>query len=158
MTRTTPLPLRFWPRVNKRGPEDCWEWTGQRHPSGYGTIKVAGMMRGAHRVAWELSHGTIPAGLFVCHSCDNPPCCNPAHLFLGTSADNTRDSTAKGRHRNPRLLGERNPQAKLTERDAEIIRLLCGRIGLTQREVARRYGVTQSLVSQIMTQKVWAQS
>lgn len=89
------LPERFWSRVLQK--PGCWEWTGAVNDSGYGRIAVRGRMEGAHRVSWELHHGPIPRGLWVLHCCDNPPCTNPAHLFLGTCQDNLADMRAKGR-------------------------------------------------------------
>lgn len=89
----------FWTRVTKG--ESCWEWQGNRNRLGYGVIRVEpGRLARrvlTHRFSWELHNGPIPSGLFVCHRCDNPPCVNPAHLFLGTMRDNTRDMMAKGR-------------------------------------------------------------
>lgn len=77
-------------------PSGCWEWLGARDPRGYGRFQAEGHKR-AHRAAWALFRGPIPAGLLVCHHCDNPPCCNPDHLFVGTMSDNIRDGYVKGR-------------------------------------------------------------
>ena len=85
---------RFWDRVDKKGPDECWEWFGQKNPKGYGYVKPYGL---THRFSYELHTGEKPGELFVCHSCDNPPCVNPAHLWLGTVTDNQRDAKAKGR-------------------------------------------------------------
>lgn len=92
------LAERFWAKVQK-GP-GCWTWTGCRDDHGYGMFRPYGRKasaRRAHRVAWELTHGPIPAGMFACHKCDNPQCVRPAHLFLGTPADNAHDRDKKGR-------------------------------------------------------------
>ena len=97
-----PIPVRFWEKVRKGG--GCWLWTGNRHRRGYG---ILGLRREgkrtisakAHRLSWEIHNGPIPAGMVVCHHCDNPPCVNPSHLFLGTQVDNIRDMVAKGRQR-----------------------------------------------------------
>ena len=88
---------RFWAKVDKT--ESCWLWRASLSQDGYGQFKLHGTMRRSHRVAWELVYGVVPNGLFVLHSCDNPPCVNPGHLFLGTNTDNMRDCAAKGRHK-----------------------------------------------------------
>lgn len=93
---------RFWSKVDQRGPNDCWPWLGARHERGYGRFILGERNRRANRVAWEIANARpVPDGMLVCHSCDNPPCVNPAHLWIGTLADNARDMVAKGRHANP---------------------------------------------------------
>lgn len=91
---------RFWSRVDKRGPDECWEWRGARNENGYGWLNtVASPSMLANRVAYHFATGIDPGPLLVCHSCDNPPCCNPRHLWLGTHSDNMADMHAKGRRR-----------------------------------------------------------
>lgn len=93
----------LWRQVERGDEGECWEWQGSTNEHGYGRVKVGGRpgpVQLAHRVAWELINGAIPDGLCILHACDNPPCCNPSHLFLGTKADNTADMIAKGRARN----------------------------------------------------------
>ncbi len=120
-------PIRaFWAKVDKAGPipshcperGPCWLWTGAKTRYGYGKLL---RYSAVHRLSWEIHNGAIAAGLDVCHHCDNPPCVNPVHLFLGTRADNMTDCVAKGRHRGPR--GQTHPWALITEDQArEIIR------------------------------------
>ena len=145
------LPERFWPKVDRSaGPEACWPWTGTQNASlGYGQIGRGGMGAGmayAHRVSYELANGAIPDGMCVLHRCDNPPCVNPAHLYLGTIADNNRDAKAKGRT----ALGERNGQAKLTDEQVREIRRIHGSGGVTQRSLARKFGVQFMQISRIV--------
>lgn len=91
-----PRPVdRFWPKVEKG--DGCWEWQAHRNPEGYGVIGIDRVPVGAHRVAWELTYGPIPEGIYVCHHCDNPPCVRPDHLFLGTNSDNIIDAMSKHR-------------------------------------------------------------
>jgi hypothetical protein len=107
---TTAAETRFWLKVNKNGPlperapdlGPCWVWTGGVDGGGYGQFRLRSRvpMVKAHRLAWELIVGPVPDGLWVLHKCDNPPCCHPGHLFVGTPSDNARDAIAKGRHRN----------------------------------------------------------
>lgn len=92
---------RFWAKVDKGSDAECWEWTASRNSYGYGQLAVVlpsgKRPRLAHRLSWELHVGPIPEGMCILHRCDNPPCVNPSHLFIGTKADNYRDMRAKGR-------------------------------------------------------------
>ena len=147
---TTQDAARFWRKVNRGvGRDDCWTWTGSKcGRDGYGGFSVArGKPRGqqapkyAHRAAYELTHGPIPAGLSILHRCDNPICVNPAHLFLGTQADNMKDAAAKGRLHVPRPRGQKLSAAQLREIDA----LYAG--GATQVAIATHLGVSKGFVS-----------
>lgn len=95
-----PIRKRFWKKVIILGCDECWIWTSSRHRQGYGTFSINNECNLAHRVAFELRFGKISDGLDVLHSCDNPPCVNPYHLFLGTHNDNMRDMIKKGRWKN----------------------------------------------------------
>lgn len=152
--RGIPLEERLWSKVNKT--DDCWIWTGATKQFGYGQIGVDGQTKLAHRVAWELTNGQIPEGLEVCHHCDTPSCVNPAHLFLGTHEDNMLDMKSKGRGK--RLAkgkqGSAHHKAKLTEDDIRVIRDLITD-GMTQRRIARQFGVSQSTISSIFRGELW---
>ena len=142
--------FRFWRKVLKGGENDCWEWGGAKGRDGYGVVFIgpSGAVRQhkAHRVSFSYATGPIPEGLCVLHKCDNPPCVNPAHLFLGTRAENNADKVAKGRQ--PHNMGEANPRAKLTRADAEEIRKMLD-IGHTQTEIAKCFGVAQGQISRV---------
>lgn len=90
-------PEQFWADVRIAGPNECWEWQGKREPFGHGKLRYRGVPDRAHRVAYRLAVGEISSGKCVCHSCDNPPCCNRAHFFLGTRSENFADMHRKGR-------------------------------------------------------------
>ena len=135
----------------KRGPE-CWEWLGAK-ASGYGRLSAGDRPRGAHRIAWEVNYGPIPAGLCVLHRCDNRGCVRPDHLFLGTSADNTADMMAKGRNGvNPDpLKGMQHAKAKLNDAKVRAIHASYA----THTALAQRYGVTKQVISAVRKGKTW---
>ena len=150
----------FWSHVNIGDPDECWEWQGGRFWSGYGLLYLGGHHQyRAHRVAYELQNGPVPEGFVVCHKCDNPPCCNPAHLFVGTQAENLADMRKKGRqgrtgYKPGRQTGEKNNNSKLTwEKVARIRQLLAD--GQAYKEVAKLFGVSRPLISMINTNKLW---
>lgn len=142
---------RFWRSVSQapgQGPSgDCWEWQLGRTEAGYGRLWDGDGEVKAHRFAYEMAFGPIPAGLMVCHHCDHPPCCRPEHLFLGTNADNMADMAAKGRS----MRGERHHKAKLTEDDVRAIRA----DARMQIDIAAAFGVTQGLVGAIKRGELW---
>jgi hypothetical protein len=146
-----PLPERFWAKVDRRGPDECWPWLGHQNPDGYGRVYV-NAAKGpvlAHRVAWEMEHGeTVPDGLFVCHRCDNPPCCNPADLFVGTHQENNADMQAKGR--TPRTAGDRNGKSKITEAAVAELRRKWATGGYTQAQLGQECGLHPATVSRIV--------
>jgi hypothetical protein len=133
----------------------CIEWTGAKDAHGYGQAgaRLWGT-RKAHRQEWIKANGPIPKEMMVCHSCDNPPCINVNHLFLGTQAENLQDMTHKGRRRNgvKPQPGETNPMAKLTADAVRAIRASCER----QQTLADRYGISQPTVSDIKQGRRWA--
>lgn len=150
--RPRPLADRFWEKVDQSsGPDACWLWKHGRDHDGYGDFQThnnpAHRSSGAHRVAWELTHGPIPAGLQVCHHCDVRACCNPAHLFLGTMQDNTADKVAKGRH-----VGH---GYKLTADQVRVIRACC-LAGEAYSTLAGEFGVTATMIRSIAKGRVWA--
>ena len=148
---------RLWPRTKLTG--DCLEWTGSRNEHGYGSVRVDRKLWKAHRFAWHLCYGSIPDDLDVLHRCDNPPCCNPAHLFLGTAADNGQDMSRKGRHGSvsqPHRVarGERHGHARLTRTQALEIRRR-GDAGESQLMLATEFGVARRTVNSIIRRVTW---
>ena len=134
---------------------ECWLWTKSKPPSGYGLLTFGTHNTYAHRMSWTLTHGPIPEGMFVLHRCDVRACVNPAHLFLGTHADNMRDCSDKGRaHPPPWVPGERQGLSKVTGADVLFMRqeMANGRRG---RDMARRFGLSEAAVSAIKRRKTW---
>jgi hypothetical protein len=143
---------RFWSKVDIRTIDECWEWQAHRKRSGYGQFTVAkGDFHVASRVSAALRE-PVPAGTHVCHTCDNPPCVNPAHLFVGTPSENILDSVSKGRAN--RARGVDHPDSRLTERDVKYIRTLPRRYGLIA-ELARRFGVSDTAIRRVRAGITW---
>lgn len=139
--------------MNTRNPDECWLWLSNIDKDGYGTFWLNGKTVKAHRIAYILKYCVDPGELFVCHHCDNPPCCNPRHLFLGTPRDNQQDSVRKGRLNSQQ--GECGHNAKLTNEDVKEIRQLLAS-GIVQRVIAKQFNITQSTISAINTKKNWS--
>jgi hypothetical protein len=144
---------RFWAYVEIRGKDDCWEWQKFINKGGYGQFRVGSVKDGTrrndmtHRISYRLSRGDIPPGLLVCHTCDNPKCVNPNHLFLGTYADNRKDCISKGRHH----FGESHGNSVLSESD--IIKIRSDH--RSQRAIARDFGINQTTVHSIKNFLTW---
>jgi len=163
------LEKRFWGKVKKSS--GCWEWEAGCHKHGlpYGKFYTNGKTMVAHRVAYELTYGPVPDGLFVCHKCDNPRCVRPDHLFLGTPKDNTRDRDLKGRaahntgDKSPRHLrpdsyhdyGEESVHAKLTSDEVIAIRNQYARGGIGYKSLAKQYKVSPKAIQKIVRRENW---
>lgn len=166
--RTTPE--EFWQRTDRSGgPAACWPWLGgYRNADGYGRLKYHRKTWVAHRLAWTLANDmTIPEGLVVMHSCDNPPCCNPAHLRPGTSQENTADRDHKGRtakgdthytQTRPDTVprGSAASAALITEAAVVDIRRLYAAGNLSQAAIGRMFGLAQPTISEIIRRTSWA--
>ena len=152
---TGTLVERVWARVQRGAEDECWPFRGATSDYGHGTVRDGKHLRRAHVVVFEDTFGPLPLDehgkkLKVLHQCDNPPCCNPAHLFSGTQIDNIRDMIAKGRDR--KAIGLSNGRAKLSDADVRKIRNLRA-AGFTRREVAARFGVHYNYISGLTSGK-----
>ena len=160
--------LRFWSKVNKGGPNECWLWTGAKTGAGYGNLDLNGRNLLAHRVAWMIHNGGITRGLCACHTCDTPLCVNPAHLFLGTHAENALDKQRKGRCNSPRggrngsrLHPEKRPRggahgcAKLTADQVVEIRTLYAAGRVCHQQLSAQFGVSRTTIHLIVRRKTW---
>lgn len=144
---------RYESKIDRSGgPDACHPWLAHREPkAGYGDFWFQGRMQRAHRVGWELLHGPIPEGLYLCHTCDNPPCQNPRHWFLGTPTDNARDRKAKGRS----AVGELAGRHKLTNEAVEAMRVLRAS-GTPVKDIAHAFGVNPGHASRVTRGLRWA--
>lgn len=148
---------RFWAKVDRsQDVNECWPWTGHRKHSGYGGLTWERKQTVAHRVAYQITHDVrLTRDILVCHRCDNPPCCNPKHLFAGTTADNMADMKAKGRHRvGHRPRGEEHKRTSLNNAAIHEIRRLVA-AGMVHAKVAEQFGVAQTTVSNIVARRTW---
>ncbi len=147
---------RFWAKVDRGGPNECWPWMASTVGFGYGRFRLNNPRRlsRSHLVAYEIVKGER-CNLCVCHSCDNPPCCNPAHLWLGTKHDNILDMISKGRDGLKRdQVGEDNGNAILKVDDIMMIRSLI-KNGMTNVAIGAQFGVTHAMISRIRLGKAW---
>jgi hypothetical protein len=139
--------------IDVAGPNECWLWTGRKNRDGYGVVRISGKKELAHRAAYRATFGDIPTGLSVRHCCDNPPCCNPAHLRVGTHADNMQDKILRGRQ----MRGETHYAAKLTDDTVRTIRAeyVRGCRNFGGAALARRFGVSDMTISEVANRKIW---
>lgn len=154
---------KFWKMVDFGEENECWIWKGGTNGSGnglgHGKLVISrdhGKAKNeyAHRISWVLHYGQIPDGMFVCHHCDNPPCVNPKHLFIGTQVDNMKDMASKGRT-GKGAFGERQHSAKLKEKDVVEIKTAL-RDGQKMSVLSKRFGVTIQAIHHIKTGRSWS--
>jgi hypothetical protein len=146
---------RFWRKVGKT--PDCWLWLGAVDHGGYGRFWTGTKRTSAHRASYEINWHPIPAGMHVCHSCDNPRCVRPTHLFLGTKHDNMRDASRKGRINGTAgkpQAGAANRNARLNESDVAKIRTMAN-VGISQHKLAKAFNVSQTQINKIVRGMAW---
>lgn len=146
---------KFLAKVKFAGEDECWEWQAGTSRFGYGQFAVKRRATNAHRVAWVLWVGEIPKGKWVLHTCDNPLCVNPQHLYLGTVLENNRDRVERGRGRPAGVRGERHGHAKLSLRQVKKIRREYSAGGVSQATLGKKYGVCHATISFIVNNKTW---
>ena len=155
--------FRFWARVDRGGKTHkglgtrCWIWSAGKTGDGYVKLRLGKLIVLATHVAWFLTYGKWPSKN-VLHHCDNPPCCNPLHLFEGSNLDNIKDRMAKSRSKGGSLPGELNPRSVLTKEAVAAIRQRHAAGGITQQELADSYGVRHTQISRIVRNKLWRNS
>lgn len=147
MGKPIPMEIRFWHHVKKT--EKCWIWLGAKNSKGYGVVRLHRKRANcfSHRISYEMHKGIIPTGKLVLHTCDNPSCVNPEHLWLGTPLQNSSDMRSKGRNK----PGTQRYNAKLTEADIPKIR----KSKNTNVYLAKKFGVSNGIISEIKNFKRW---
>lgn len=146
--------IRFWEKVDKGDDGACWNWTAALNHGGYGVFGLfpRSAVKATH-VSWNIHFGEIPNGLWVLHTCDNPSCVNPKHLFLGTAQDNMDDKVKKGRH--AATVGERNKSHKLSYEKVLEIRQRYALGNTTYRELSNEFGVSEVQIGNIVRLEDW---
>ncbi len=143
---------RLWSKVNILSDNKCWEWQGAKTTAGYGVIRIDYEANYTHRLAWSLKNkGEIPKKGVICHRCDNPACCNPSHLFLGTQADTVRDAASKNRM--PK--GEKHFNTNITTDIVRQIRYLGEYTTMTKKKISERFGISRQAVTDILYKRTW---
>lgn len=142
---------RFWSKVEILGPDECWPWKAavRNKNEGYGAFWFEGRHQPSSRISYVLAKGEYESGLQVCHQCDNPACCNPKHLFLGTGKENNDDKVSKGRQ----AAGETSGKNKVSA--AQVVEIRSKRSSATLKELAAEYGIHHTTVADICTRKSW---
>jgi HNH endonuclease len=150
---------RFWAKVDRRGPDECWPWTASL-VGGYGQLfsgKSSAIPTRAHVMSWCLVNGPLPDGHWVLHTCDNPPCCNPRHLYHGTRQNNIDDMMSRNRHGRSSLPGSKNPNALMTE---DVVREIRRRLSISDtyngsKKILAEFGITKAMLYSIRHNKAW---
>jgi hypothetical protein len=154
---TAKIVTRFWQKVDRGDPRKCWVWLGTKKKGrgAYGHFKILSYTTvTASRLAYAIAYGEEPGELMVLHNCDNPECCNPSHLYLGTGKDNSRDMLERGRASNGYRKGSSNGANKLTARDVYTV-IRCIRRGQNNVQIGKRFGVNHGTISAIRLGKSW---
>lgn len=149
-------PERFWSKIKFAGPDECWEWQKGVTKKGYGDFRINTVRYRTHRFIFIKLFGDLPRNIMVCHSCDNPKCCNPNHLFAGTSQDNVDDRDRKGRTKVPGFYGSKHGSSKITEADVIAIRKRRDN-GERYVSIAKDYKVGRHMIRLIALRKWWKQ-
>lgn len=143
--------MRFWSKVDRKSKDECWNWLGSKNELGYGRFRVEHKMYGSHRISYFIENDKDPKSSMVCHECNNPPCVNPYHLFLGDNSINMKQAYAEGRNSNKGIL---NSQSKLQEYDIKEIRNMQGI--KSSCELAKIYDVSYKTIHKIWHRERWS--